>query len=249
MKASIRVFISALIMLIGFSLNAQFSDTLNVVFEKKLNVEKLILKYAGENMQDRMKYFDKIQIENYSFVGTTHHSIYSYKPKNADEEPKRSALFGYNGTENIVYNNYDEKKCSISKLVYDEKMLVNDTLKKFKWRISNETRDILGFKCRKATSIINDSVTIYAFYAQELLCTGGPETFNGLPGMILGVAVPMLHTTWFATSVFTKDVNLTVVSAPTKGKKHNYNSLNTKLSDALKDWGKIRNLYVMLNSI
>lgn len=244
-----RPMMMAALMFLGFSAQSQFSDTIQVVFEKRINVEKLLLKYAGENMQDRMKYFDKIQIENYSFVGSTHLSIYSYKPKNADEEPKRSALFGYNGTENIVFNNYDEKKCTISKLVYDEKMLVSDTLKKYKWRISNETRDILGYKCRKATSIINDSVTVYAFYAQELLCTGGPETFNGLPGMILGVAVPMLHTTWFASSVIIKDVNLSTISAPSKGKKHNYNSLNTKLSDALKDWGKIRNLYVMLNSL
>ncbi len=64
-----------------------------------------------------------------------------------------------------------------------------------------EIRQIAGYECRKALTIINDSVYVVAFYTDKILLKGGPEGFNGLPGMIMGMAIPRLQTTWFATKV------------------------------------------------
>lgn len=244
-----RIFSILMIFAFAISAKAQFADTVRVVYEKKINVHKLLEKYGNEWTKERIKHFDKFQVENYEYTGTPNKSIYKYKPKSEDEEPKRSALWGYNGTDNIVYNDYSNNTCTLFKLVYEEKMLVQDTLKKLEWKLSNEIRTIAGYKCRKATTTINDSVTIFAFYAQELLSTGGPETFNGLPGMILGLAIPRMHTTWFAVSVDTSGVNTTAVTPPTKGKKNTYSTLYVKLSEALKDWGKMKDLYLWINSI
>lgn len=229
--------------------NAQFIDTIHIVYEKKMNMHQIIKKFGGEWMQDRIKTVDKYQVENYEFTGTPNQSIYKYKPLSEDEEPKRSALWGYSATDNIVFNNYLENKSTIYKTVYEDKVLIQDSTKKIDWKISNETRDIAGYKCRKATAIINDSVVVYAFYAQEFLCAGGPETFNGLPGMILGVAIPIMHTTWFATKIDTVGVKTNTITPPTKGKQHTYTSIYIKLNEALKDWGKMRHLYLWMNNI
>jgi GLPGLI family protein len=48
---------------------------------------------------------------------------------------------------------------------------------------------IAGFNCRRANAMIMDSIYVVAFYTDEILTTGGPESFSGLPGMILGVAL------------------------------------------------------------
>ena len=96
---------------------------------------------------------------------------------------------------------------------------------------------IAGFKCRKAVGIIDDSIGIFAFYAEELLVRGGPETINGLPGMILGLAVPRLHATWFATKVQVAGVNLGAVQPATKGKKMSRQAMITTLDNVLKNWG------------
>ncbi|SJN18479.1 hypothetical protein FM107_01375 [Sphingobacterium sp. JB170] len=40
-----------------------------------------------------------------------------------------------------------------------------------------------------------------AFYSESIIPTGGPESFCGLPGMILGVALPHENVSWFATKV------------------------------------------------
>lgn len=81
------------------------------------------------------------------------------------------------------------------------KGIYEDSLLKLRWQIQNETRNIAGFKCRKAIGTMLDSVVVVAFYCPEIVPQGGPEIFGGLPGMILGLAIPRFYTTWFATKI------------------------------------------------
>jgi GLPGLI family protein len=64
-----------------------------------------------------------------------------------------------------------------------------------------------------------DSIYVVAFYSDKILFPGGPESFTGLPGMILGIAIPRLHTTWFATTVTPGEVKEEELKSPTRGKK------------------------------
>lgn len=85
---------------------------------------------------------------------------------------------------------------------YEGKTAVfEDTIPTIKWKLIHETRKIANFNCRKALGVINDSIYIVAFYAEELLFEGGPEGITGLPGTILGLAIPRFGLTWFAESV------------------------------------------------
>ncbi len=68
-------------------------------------------------------------------------------------------------------------------------------------KITTETRVIAGVNCRKATGVFNEKFFVVAFFAENIICTGGPEGVTGLPGLILGLAFPSLHITWFATKV------------------------------------------------
>ncbi|HSR40342.1 MAG TPA: GLPGLI family protein, partial [Phnomibacter sp.] len=69
------------------------------------------------------------------------------------------------------------------------------------WRITDETRTIAGFDCRKAVGKMFDSLYVVAFYTDQIVTPAGPEQYNGLPGTILGLAFPRFYTTWFATKV------------------------------------------------
>lgn len=214
---------------------SQFFDSVRIVFEKKINVHKIYEK--TEWMKSRIKYTDKYQVELYEFSGNVCNSSYRFYEANEDESTPRSFIMGYSAFDNVVYHDYKAKTARIYKVIYEDKALIIDSLRSFRWKITDETRDIAGYRCRKATTTIFDSLTVYAFYAQEIKISGGPETFNGLPGMILGVAVPQMHTTWFAQSVDTASVYRFPVIVPEKGKKTDYQSLFKKVNDALKDWG------------
>jgi GLPGLI family protein len=150
--------------------------------------------------------------------------------------------------DNTVFTDLEKQTVTAQKTVFDGTYLLNDSTRKLDWKITNDTRTIAGFECRKATAIIMDSIFVVAFYTDQILATGGPESFNGLPGMILGLAIPRLHATWYATKLEMVQVKETDLAAPSKGKKINKTELNSKLADAMKNWGKegTRNIWQVM---
>jgi GLPGLI family protein len=123
------------------------------------------------------------------------------------------------------------------KPIYEETYLIQDSLLKVKWKITADTRNIAGFECRKAVGILFDTVAVFAFYTDEIMVSGGPEGINGLPGMILGVGIPRLHTTWFATKVsILNDGDLKSITPAVKGKKTTRSAMMGSLNKALKQW-------------
>ena len=69
------------------------------------------------------------------------------------------------------------------------------------------------------------------------MINGGPEGIQGLPGMILGMGIPRLHATWFATKVEVFDVKMNKVAPATKGKKVSREALMQTLGKLAQDWG------------
>ena len=86
-----------------------------------------------------------------------------------------------------------------------------------------------------------DSVFVVAFFTEQILSTSGPEGFNGLPGMILGVVIPRMHTTWYATKLELTEIKENQLVAPKKGKPINNNELHKQLKELIKDWYAGRN--------
>ena len=96
---------------------------------------------------------------------------------------------------------------------------------------------IAGFNCRKAVAIMFDSVYVFAFYTDEIMIPGGPCSINGLPGMILGVALPHENIAWFATKVTDMTLAPTAVTPPKKGKQMEAKAFQAKMKSTFKDWG------------
>lgn len=73
-----------------------------------------------------------------------------------------------------------------------------DNLLDWNWQITNETKEINGFKCIKATS---DAFGYFftAWFTEDISINAGPEKFDGLPGLILYVGTAYYE--YFATSV------------------------------------------------
>lgn len=139
---------------------------------------------------------------------------------------------------NIVYNDYRKGTTITQKPVFEETFLIEDSLLNIRWKLTADTRTIAGFDCRKAIGFIDDTLAVFAFYTDEILVNGGPEGIHGLPGMILGVGIPRLHTTWFATRVEVNGVSTNNLTPATKGKKVDRKKMIAALDDVLKNWGK-----------
>lgn len=216
-----------------------------IEFERKENLHKQFTEdneFANEIKKNTPKY------------KTTYFDLYFdgdqslYKP-GREEQAEKAVFFGEGpASTNTVFNNYSTKTTSSQKQIFETQYLIQDSLRKITWKLTSDTRRIAGFTCRKATGIVNDSVFVFAFYTDEITLSGGPEGFNGLPGMILGIAIPRINTTWFATKVELYNVTPKDLAAPVKGKKTNYVQLQEILNKSLSDWGEWaqRNIWLVM---
>lgn len=160
-----------------------------------------------------------------------------YKP-GRESGDKPTPFFSSLANDNEVFSDFSNDKYVAQKHVFDKTFLIEDSLRNAKWKIKNDFREIAGFNCRRATTIIMDSVFVVAFYTDEITVPGGPESFNGLPGMILGLVINRVHTTWYATKVEVDAIDEKQIVPPQKGEKTTEAKLKESLKRAMSDWGK-----------
>lgn len=140
-------------------------------------------------------------------------------------------LYRRTGTDNFmgggsitIFSDIENGKARFKGSAMTNDNIFEDSVTRLRWKIDDETRVIAGFKCRKAVGVMMDSIYVVAFYCPEIVPQGGPEIFAGLPGMILGVAIPRMYTTWFATKV-QLEVDEKQIVAPAPGKKEKIHSI------------------------
>lgn len=212
----------------------RFHSTVKIEFEKTVYTRQLY-KDLSPQWYDMIK--DRLPnatVSYFDFIGDTTQSI--YKPGREIPIDQKSITMAI-ADKNLVFNDYIHGTTITQKPVFEETFLVQDSLLKIKWKLTADTRTIAGFDCRKAVGLIDDSIAVFAFYTDEILINGGPEGANGLPGMILGLGMPRIHTTWFATRVETNGVDLGKVKPATKGKKVTRQVMIQSLDRVLKNWG------------
>src|SRR5690606_25478053 len=122
---------------------------------------------------------------------------------------------------NIIANDLTTKTSTIQKQVYEETFLISDSLRKIKWKITDEIREIAGYQCRRANGLMMDSIYVVAFYTDMIPVNIRPKSVSGLPGMILGGALAYENKTWFANKVSEKTVYNNNIAPPIKGKPVN----------------------------
>lgn len=238
-----KYFLSPLIFFQSIFVFAQtkFITSGKIEFERKINNYRLYFSDEDENNSwtDLMKKsISQFKVDYFNLTFNEEKSI--YQPGKDADVPQKGFMFGGNlASDNIVYKDLKNERTVATKLIYETKFLITDSIRHIDWKILDETRTIAGFECRKAVGRICDSVVVVAFYTDEIICSSGPESFSGLPGMILEIAIPRLYTTWTATKLqLIESSEEKNISPPAKGKKANEKEMLGKIDDAIKNWGE-----------
>lgn len=242
-----NLFITLTCLLLTGNLLAQSGKIITsgkIEFEKRINMHAVAKNEIGDGT---MTDFYKDLLENYKktspqFVALKSTLIFNdskslftpIKP----ETPVNNFLGNPIGTQfNTVYTDMTTNAIVAQKIVYGDQFLLKDSVRKITWRLTDETQEVAGYTCRRANGIMLDSVYIVAFYTDKIWMSSGPESFGGLPGMILKVALPHLNVTWTATKVSTEAIPPTTVVPPKKGDVVNNKQLYDKFKVAVKNWG------------
>ena len=231
------------------SAQSSFISEGKITFERRIsqfNINKQDtdeVKFWEEEMK---KVMSKVLVDQFTLDFTSMLSNYHMTKENADNKYMFDNLKPIES--NVVLQNFTTNSTLMIRNVFETTYTLSDSIKKFEWKITGEVREIAGFECKKAITKICDSVVVVAFYTDQIMVKGGPENFNGLPGMILGLAIPRLASTWFATKVESTPVN---IPKPTNKSKKVvlWADINKELTKGIKNWGKEAATYLWIANL
>jgi GLPGLI family protein len=140
------------------------------------------------------------------------------------------------GSDDVTFHNFNEQKIIESHELFDRTFIVEDSIRKLSWKISDETKTILGYECKKATAtqlgqrmtmeVINgqaerkqvpDTSRIVAWYTSAIPVAAGPQFQGQLPGLILELNINNGRIEYKALEISAK-ADVASIKAP-KGKK------------------------------
>ena len=223
-----------------------------ISFERKFAQHTLMESLQSEEGMDASmveefkKIFPKIVTDNFVMDFNENQTHYRMLKENPDN---KYMVFGFKPEESdLIIQNLTNETTLMKKSLFENEYYIKDSLPKYEWKITNELRDIAGFECKKAITKICDSVVVVAFYTDQIMVKGGPESFNGLPGMILGLAIPRLSETIYATKL---ELITTEIPTPAQGKSKvvKRNQVMADMKKGLEQWGKFGKVLVWSASL
>lgn len=141
------------------------------------------------------------------------------------------------GTNDVTYTDFQQQRKVEKRELFTKEFVIEDSVRKLKWKLGNDSKKILGFDCKMASSQriqpsmrvtmdngetkreeVMDTATIVAWYTDAVPGFGGPEIYQGqLPGTILEVDINNGRSHFIALEISPK-VDIKEIKEP-KGKK------------------------------
>jgi GLPGLI family protein len=207
-----------------------------VVYERTMQMQIHI------NDNDQMaQMMPKSRTDKFELNFGNNQSLY----KHVDEENAADEMSGNGmqirmvgpGMDDIIYCNFDAGRKLEQRSIFDKKFLVADSIKKLSWKLTGQTKTILGHNCQQALTQrmgkrtmmnmengkmerkeINDTSNIVAWFTTDIPVAAGPELPGQLPGLILALDINDGRMVYKALDISTK-VNQASIKEPSKGKK------------------------------
>jgi GLPGLI family protein len=220
------------IVLVAATAQAQiFIDKATIEYEITQNVKKNM---GSGTWQDMMtEKMPTLQVGYYKLTIADNKSVYKLdRWKDKESFPEWINI----GSKTIWFHDFTTGKTSQEKDMFGSTIYVEDSIPQLEWRLTNDSRVIAGFNCKKAVAKVFDSVYVFAFYTEEITVPAGPISINGLPGTILGLTIPRLFKSWIATKVTVNNVDVSALKPFTPKKSYTSKTLRTFIDEKSKDW-------------
>ncbi|SFB80670.1 GLPGLI family protein [Flagellimonas taeanensis] len=96
----------------------------------------------------------------------------------------RVVKVGANKASSVVYKDMANKVYLKSSNLAGKGFLIKDTLEDYSWKLTEETKTVGNYVCKKAVTVDNGN-EITAWYAPSIPINDGPDEYYGLPGLII----------------------------------------------------------------
>ena len=215
-----------------------------IIYERKINMHRRI---QDEQMRAMIPEF---RATKHQLLFSDSTSVYKVVPE--DEMPEAFSNEGGGqrfvmrkgpGDNGELYKNFAKGKSIETRDLGAKTYIIEDSIRSRAWKLTGETKTILGYTCRKAVStetmmtggtvrmVVGGGnasadtnlpkptpVTVEAWYAEGITAPVGPESYGMLPGVILELNIDNGQMIYTALEV-KKEVSKKDIKEPKKGKK------------------------------
>ncbi|MDP4262689.1 MAG: GLPGLI family protein [Bacteroidota bacterium] len=211
-----------------------------VTYERVMQMQ---IHISGDN-EALQNMLPKTRTDNFELVFGNNQSLWKQAEKEMEDDGGGLNNSGLQikmigtGTDDVLYDNFDTRKKTEQREMFDKKFIIDDSISQLKWKMTGETKMILNHNCMKATTTqvtkrmqmnmnngvaerkeVEDTSAVIAWFASDIPVSAGPAEYQGqLPGLILEMDISNGRQTYKATSISEK-ADLALIKEPT-GKKH-----------------------------
>jgi GLPGLI family protein len=138
----------------------------------------------------------------------------------------------------LSYQNYKNKTKAETREFFGKTFLIDDSLKAPAWKLSDESKTIQGYVCKKATyTNVERKQNVIAWYAERLMASAGPESYHSLPGLVLEVDINEGETIIIAKKIDLRELKKGEIKIPTEGKKITNAEYKKMVDEKMKEMG------------
>jgi GLPGLI family protein len=211
-----------------------------VLYEAKANLHRMLPK-EREAMKSQIPEFRTSKNELYF---TANESL--YQPYVDDEEEAAATGGGgggmmmFRGAQGKTHLHFGTTTRTEQREVMGKEYLIVDTLRTLPWKFSEETKQIKGYTCKKATMTReerNRTQNITVWYTDAVFVTAGPDRFYGLPGLVLSVDINDGEIAINALEIELKTLKKNDLKVPTSGKKVTEAEFRDAMREQMKGMG------------
>jgi GLPGLI family protein len=226
------LFLISVFLFSSSSIAQQYVDQAVIEFEVNTNVKKTMSNDSwDEMMKDNLS---DLKTSYFTYTFSANKSVFKFdrwSPKTKVPKYQKDA-----DEENMWFFDFTNEKMTMQKQIVGTNFVIADSIPNIEWNITNENREIAGYNCRKAVGKMMNDVYVFAFYTDDITISGGPCSINGLPGMILGLTIPRLYTSYIATKVDVTPSNPSDIKPISAKKTYDLLGLKTLIEEKTKDW-------------
>ncbi len=255
-----------LILCSTFSLFAQdFQGLATYKTQRKLDLKIDSTQVGGGEMQKQLMAMLKKQFQK-TYILTFDKNTSIYKEDEALAPPSTGGsimVISSMGGSGALYKDVKHQSFTNQQETFGKQFIIKDSLQPIEWKLHSDTKNIGNYTCYKATytkeieemsmmtfsssddeqndeapttSTETEIITVTAWYTPQIPVSNGPESYQGLPGLIL--EVNDVDLTILCSKITINPKNPIEISEPKKGKQvtqKEYNEIMAKKMEEMNE--------------
>ncbi len=214
--------------------NAQIKEGA-IVYEEVINLAKKLgpqmEQFKGMIPDERKSYKELIFNESAAICLTKEAGDLEINQTDADGNEMQIEM---KRPEETFYTDLKKKQLIANREFMTRKFLVTSNFDELDWKITGEQKTILDIPCVAATATRGDN-TVVAYFAPTIPISSGPNSFVGLPGMVLEANLNEGEYKVAAIKITEGKADETQLVKPSQGKKMSKKDFDTLMEEKMKE--------------